>query len=139
MKNIIILAVLIVVVGSVIFYTGFENRVFGEVDSSGCTVSLSTKVTIGDDVSTQVLPITGNRAWAVIQQPANATNTVAVSFDAGEAAVLGQGYQLHDYATSTGNTDKVTFGRNVELPYTGAVTAITNNGTTTVLVTECIY
>lgn len=103
-----------------------------------CTVSTSTAMVVGPTSST-LLAEHSRRAWAVIQQPRNATNTVALSFDAGSAAVIGKGYQLFDMATSTGEASKMTFGLNTEMPYTGTVTGIASAGTSSVLVTECRY
>jgi hypothetical protein len=104
-----------------------------------CSISTSTAVIIGPQVSTTILAKHSRRAWATIQQPRNATNTVALSFSNGDAAVLGRGYQLFDIATSTGEASQVSFGLNTDLPYTGAVTGITSVSSTTVLVTECRY
>jgi hypothetical protein len=111
----------------------------GGSSASDCTITTSSFVAVGATTSATILSGHSRRAWASIQQPRNATNTVALSFDEGAAAVLGSGYQLFDMATSTGEASKVVFGLNTDLPYTGAVTGITSSGTSSVLVTECRY
>lgn len=103
-----------------------------------CNNVTSTSTVIGNQVSTQVLATSSRRAWARIQQPINATNTVAISFAGGTAAVLGTGVQLSP-STSTSPVPFVDFGLNADLPYVGAVQAITSTGSTTVLVTQCVY
>jgi len=110
---------------------------------ASCNVRVSTKAVVGNESSATILSAHPNRAWARIQQPANATNTVYLSFDEGASAVSGSGMFLTDgitvigYASST--LDNVVFGLNTDMPYNGAVTGITNTGSTTVLVTECIF
>jgi hypothetical protein len=136
MKNYILGIAFMVGVLALVFH---GMTVDGAIDSSKCEVESTQVVSVGDDISSTLLSAKGNRAWAVIQQPLNATNTVALSFNEGAAAVLGQGYQLFDFSTSTGEASKITFGRNTEFPYVGAVTGKTNYGSTTLLVTECLY
>jgi hypothetical protein len=115
----------------------FENQSLGQINSRGCSVSSTLVAGVGNQVSSTVLSAKGNRAWARIQQPNNATNTVALSFDEGAAAVLGRGVSLNNNATST--IPDISFGLATAFPYTGAVTGITDIGSTTVLVTECSY
>lgn len=107
--------------------------------AQSCLTTTSSVATVGDDESGTLLSANGRRAFAIIQQPTNATNTVALSTDEGAAAVLGSGYQLDDIATSTGEASKFIVGLATDMPYTGAITGLTNNGSTTVLVTECTY
>lgn len=106
-------------------------------NASKCTVATSTRVVVNPQ-STSILPAYSLRAWAIIQQPRNATNTIALSIDEGAAAVLGSGFEL-SVGTSSSPSHQFTFGLNTELPYTGEVTGIASAGTTTVLVTECRY
>lgn len=103
-----------------------------------CTVVTSTSSSVGNQVSRQVLASSSRRAWARIEQPVNATNTVAISIAGDAAAVIGQGVQLTP-ATSTNPVVVFDFGLNTDLPYTGAIQAITNTGTTSVTVSQCIY
>lgn len=106
--------------------------------ADACTVFTVSSVTIGNQQSTQILSSHANRAFATLQQPINATNTVNVSFATGTAATLTSGLQL-PAATSTSPSPSLTFGLATDKPYTGAVTAITNVASTTLLVTECLY
>ena len=106
------------------------------VRDAGCTVSHSV-ATIGDDIASTILAANQKRAWATIQQPTNATNTPSLSF--GGTAVLGQDFILDDVPTSTAERASITFGRNTDFPFVGAVSGITNLGSTTVNVTECTY
>ena len=117
-----------------------ENSVPAVLGAS-CTTSTTRVVSIGTTTATTVLSASSTRAWASIQVPQAATNTVAIAF--GGTAALGQGYQLvpvQEMNVPTGTTTpSVQFGLRTDLPYAGAVTALTNNGSTTVLVTECNF
>ena len=109
-------------------------------DGAVCTVSSVVAVTIGDDISTEVLAASTNRAWARISVGNNATNTVFASFDEGAAATLNNGIGLNIANTGgASSTPYIDFGITTPFPYNGAVTAITNYGTTTLLVTVCDY
>lgn len=116
-----------------------ENQVPAVLGAS-CTPGATRFVTIGHQAQTTVFSTSTARAWASIQVPANATNTVALAL--GGTATLGQGYQLvPTSASGTGGTTtpSIQLGLKTDLPYTGIVTALTNNGTTTVLVIECNF
>jgi hypothetical protein len=129
----------IAIIAFVFTVKGGNQTNLSGVQNDRCTVS-STEVAVVNPSSTSILSANGTRAWAIIQQPVNATNTIALSFDEGADAVLGQGYQLADISTSTGEAQaSPMFGRGTEFPYTGEVTAIASVGTTTVLITECSY
>lgn len=106
------------------------------LSSYPCSVVTSTSTVVGSQVSTTVLATSSRRAWARIEQPVNATNTIAVSI-AG-AAVIGQGVQLTP-ATSTSPVAFFDFGLNTDLPYTGAIQAIANAASTSVAVSQCVY
>ena len=134
-KIYILIAVVILIGGCFWFFDRDEDPFKGAFDAK-CNVTQSV-ATIGDDISSEILAASGVRAWAVIQQPISATNTPSLSFDEGAAAVAGQGYTLDDVSSSTDETPR--FGRNAFFAYTGAVTGITNNGSTTVNVIECNY
>ena len=110
----------------------------GGLTAAKCSVNTVTAAPIGDDVSLTVLAANETRAWAEISletlaADGVATNTPRLSFDEGAAATLNDGRKL---STST---PTIVFGRNTDFPYTGAVTGITNTGSTTVRVTECTY
>lgn len=117
--------------------------VSADIDSPRCTTRLSGSATVGSQVSSVVAATTSlaqagaDRAFLRIQQALTtgsfATSTVYLSLDEGAPAVVGQGMML---ATTTPYVD---IGLNTNHPYTGTVTAITNSGSTTVLVEECVY
>jgi len=110
---------------------------FEGIRDSGCAVSDVTAKAIGASNSSTILSASQKRAWAKIQRVETdggvGTSTPFLSFDEGAAATLNNGLPL---ATSS---PYIEFGRNEELPYVGAVTGITNTGSTTVYVTECLY
>jgi len=115
-----------------------QNTSLGGIADSGCTVSSVAMKTVGHQLSSTILSAAGNRAWAIIQQPINATNTVNVVLDEGNAATITSGIQLSS-ATTSNSMSSFVFGRNTDMPYIGAVTGITNIGSTTVNVIECLY
>lgn len=132
-----------VLIAGAILLTGsqfFEDNgtTLSGAGSGNCRVGTDAIKQIGDDNSSTVLTAKSNRAWAKIQMPSNATNTAAVSFDEGAAATLVSGTLLGEVNATT-TTESITFGLNTDFPYTGAVTAITNNSTTSVHVVECLY
>lgn len=98
-----------------------------------CNVTQTVK-TIGHQYSTKILD-KGARSWAIIQQPLNATNTVALSFDNASSTVA-RGYKLYP-PVSASTTDSVKFGYATDLPLQNAVEAITSTGSTTITVIEC--
>ena len=93
-----------------------------------CQVTES-KVAIGHQAATQLLAQSSSRQWAIVQQPLNATNTVALSF-AG-SAVVGTGYELPAATTS------LTFGLGTDIRTGSAITARSSTGSTTVKVIQC--
>lgn len=116
-----------------------ENSLPAKLGAS-CTTSTTRSVPVGHQEALTVFSASTTRAWASIQVPSSATNTVAIAF--GGTAAIGQGYQLvpTSYSGTGGTTTpSVQFGLNTDLPYTGAVTALTNTGSTTLLVTECNF
>src|SRR4029077_9648570 len=104
----------------------------------GCIVSTSSSVVIGNQFSEWLWPTTTRRAWAKIQQPLNASNTVSISFRHGAAATLSSPNQL-TMATSTNPVPILLFGIETDIPYQGPVRALTNIGSTTVFVQQCVY
>ena len=99
-------------------------------------MSATTSVIVGNQSSTIVVPAYAQNAFARIQQPLNATNTVRLGF--GVAAVPGVGTKL-GLMSSSSIPDSITFGLNTDLPFTGSVSAITDLGSTTVDVIICRY
>lgn len=112
-----------------------SDSTFGEA-TRVCTVTQSV-VTVGNQFSTQILA-KGSRQWAIIQQPTNATNTVALSFD-NASSTMARGYTLAPDVTPdvASTTDKVVIGFATDLPTSNAVEAITSTGSTTLRVIEC--
>ena len=107
-----------------------------------CDVSTVAIATVGFEtvaaLSTQLLSTSSLRAWARIQQPASATNTIAVSFNEDQAAALEGGLLIGDHS-ATNTPTFIDFGLNTDFPYTGAVRGLADKGTTTVHVTQCNY
>lgn len=115
-------------------------EVLGSMANAKCNVSSTGTSTIGHQVSRTLLAANENRAWAIIEQPANASNTAHISFDEGAAAVVGGGWWTLTPATTTSPLSKTeAFGRATMFPYTGEVTGITNTSSSTVIITECSY
>lgn len=132
-----------VIIGMIIFLALPNSEIKLKGGAGGqyartCTTNTVSPVSIGNQESKTVLSSYGLRAWARIAMPSNATNTVYVSFDEGAASTLNSGLPLGQLNATT-TTNYIDFGLNTDFPYTGAVTALTNVGTTTVLVTECRY
>ena len=109
--------------------------------ASRCDVATSTVKEIGPiSAGTQtVLDAYSNRAWARISTQRNGTSTVFLSFDEGAAAVVNAGFGLNMAGTTSSTPQYVDFGLSTFFPYVGAVTAVMNNGSSTLLVTECRY
>lgn len=97
-----------------------------------------TVVAVGHQAATQLLPVNPARQWAIVQQPLNATNTLALSLD-GSAAV-GSGYELPPASVISGtatSTPEFRFGYATDIRTGNALSARTNNGSTTAKVLEC--
>lgn len=93
--------------------------------------------TIGNILATSSL-----RAYARISVGDNATNTYFLSFDQGAKAAPDKGLPLNHLNGVAGNataTPFIEFGLNTAFPYTGAVSAASETGTSTLLVLECVY
>lgn len=108
-------------------------RVFG----SSCTVYTQVAVAVNATATTTLLAASSSRAWARIQQPINASNTVQLALN-GLPLLVNAGLQLTP-ATTSSAVPLIDFGLNTGFPYTGAVTASTTAGASTVFVTECGY
>jgi len=109
------------------------------ITAAQCTLGTATRVTVGNQASSVILAAAGNRAWAMIQSPSSATNTVAISL--GGTPTIGSGIEINSTSTDTTVVPMTyfTFGRNTDLPYTGAINGLTNLGSTTIQVVECLY
>ncbi len=102
-----------------------------------CTVTTSSKAVVGHQLSSTLLAANSLRSWARVSLVTTAggvaTNTIAVSLDEGASASLGNGLTI---ATGTPTLD---VGKNTDQAYTGAITGLTDTGSTTVMITECEY
>lgn len=119
-----------------ILFVFFTTQTKAEIYSNSCNISTSTAVSISLYGSTNILATSSNRAWAMIELLPSATNTVFLNFAGGATAVANKGIAL---GTTTSNINSITFGRNADMPYVGAVTGIPSVATSSVLVTECLY
>jgi hypothetical protein len=126
----------ILFVFSVVTQNG-PNQALAEINSSGCTAS-SSVITIGHQASTMIAPPNSNRASLHVEQPDIATNTVYSRLSS-SAATTANGTLILEKVSSTSTRSWYELGKNTSLPYTGAVTAITDTGSSSVRVTECIY
>lgn len=153
-KNSLVLWLLLVVLGGIVLWGSPKDNIFGapalldenrnpRVFGSSCVTTNSIGVagkgnTIGNVLATSTL-----RAWARISVGDNATNTIFLSFDEGAKAVADTGVPLNFANGTVGgeatSTPFVDFGLKTNLPYTGAVSATAETGTTTLLITECNY
>lgn len=107
-----------------------ENNI-PAVFGSSCDSASVAVVPVGHQLATVAQATTTRRALLRIQQPFNATNTLAVAIN-GVVAVFGQGLLVN----ATSSTE---VGLTTTFPYTGSVSVITNNGSTTILVSTCTY
>lgn len=114
-----------------------DAQMLGGVNAPKCTVSSTETATVGHQLTTTLLAENGTRAYTRIQTRSGEGNTISLSFDEGAAAVVGEGLQLGNFASTSENY--IEFGRATNFPYTGAVTGITNTSSTTLMITECSY
>lgn len=135
-----IVAMFLVIFGVGIIKTNFgSSTVNAEVYSRACSIQSISPVNIGHQLSTQILATTSNRAYARIQIPDNATNTVRLAFG-GSSATASNGIIIGGAITNGAtSTPFIEFGLNTDFPFVGAVQGLTDNGSTTVDVTTCIY
>lgn len=129
---------LIAVTGVGMYNQAIHGNILGDLSKEAivggdpvrlCTTT-QTVVRIGNEASTKVLNA-GSRQWAIIQQPANATNTVALSLSQASSTIT-NGYKLN-----SGTTTELRLGFATNLPTSNFVEAITSAGSTTVTVLEC--
>lgn len=105
-----------------------------------CDTYSSTSATVGADISSTILTAYSNRAYARIQVVNSASSTISLSFDEGADAVVGEGITLNQYELGGATTTPyIEFGLNTDFPYVGAITGITNMGSTTLQITECRF
>mgnify|MGYP001585164164 CR=1 FL=1 len=120
------------------------TSVFAGKGDAGCAINNSTSTPIGNQASTRVFSTSTPSilAFARISIGDDATNTVYLMFNndatstAAKAGIVLGGANTNG-ATST--TNYIDFGLNALFPYTGSVQGRTDNGSTTVLVTSCVY
>jgi hypothetical protein len=131
MKNSLTLAICALAIGAMatVIIVSFvqKSQTFGSISLGTCQVTHSV-ASVGHQQTRTVLDASTRRQWAIVQQPANASNTVSLSF--GGTAVAGQGYQL--IATSS-----IMLGFATDLRTGAAITARTASASSTVLVTTC--
>lgn len=122
-----------------------DTNIWPVVDGSTCQVSVTTSVLIGHDESLTILAASSTRAWARIQVPNGATSTTFLNLDSSTASsTVGNGLALFATTTTNGQVMLISptfidIGIQTNFPMTGAITAINNNGSSTILVTECGY
>ena len=131
----IALALIFTVFVIVIFANLKEEETFagnGGVSATECDIFTQTAVSIGDDVSTEVVASHARNAYVLLELNVDETNGVYLGF--GSAGVEDQGISL-----DASNITKLESGLNSNFPFTGAINAITDTSSTTLLVTVCRY
>ena len=113
-----------------------ENRVASTLGQS--CVPTHSVVEVGDEATTALVSASKLRAWVMIQQPLNATNTLSLNITAGDA-VDGEGISLTNSTTTAGLLSYFEIGIDVDRPATSTIAGITNLASTTALVTDCLY
>jgi len=141
MKNYLIITGIIIIGIGVYFLLPSKQPPIGANASPAtraCTPVTVNKQYVGNANSLTILSANSLRAWARIENLVNATNTIHLAFASGTSATVNSGFILTE-ATSTSPVPYIDFGLNTDIPYVGAVTGITNKGSTTINVTECVY
>lgn len=146
--GILMVALLIAVIATVAMRSTFASAgVSGQgsqadacVNGGIQSVATDTLVTIGNQFTTKLVGTSSNRAFVRIQNIINATNSVQLILnDTQTTSFTTNGSEILTAATTTSPVTALTFGLNTNFPYTGAIRAITNAGSTTVQVTVCNY
>ena len=135
MKKYILPVVGLIILGAIIYSLQPKSQSFGTTGGDlavACNATTVSVVSVGNHSSVEVLATSSRRAWAIVSQPINATNTVVVNINQDALATLTNGFPL-------AATSSIVLGLNTPLPYTGSISAITNTGSSTVLVTQCTY
>lgn len=109
-----------------------EAKSTSALATSLCDVT-AVKVAVGNQAVTQLL-VAGSYQWVSVEQPINATNTVSIGM--GFTPKADTGFLLTP-ATSTSPVPYMRVGFAPDIPYRGALSAITNVGSTTVVVLSC--
>lgn len=104
----------------------------GGIGASACTISSQSAVSIGDDVSTEIIASGARNAYAIIELDNGEQDGIHLAF--GTAATVGNGTEL-----SSTSLQSFEVGLNTDFPFTGSVNAITQQSSTSVLVTVCKY
>lgn len=104
-------------------------------DGANCDITTRTAKAVGDDLTTEVLATSTNRAWARISVPRNATNTSFAEFNDIDATT-NSAFALGAASTTPSSLE---FGLTTSFPYIGAVNVINSPASSTVLVVECVY
>lgn len=136
MKNIIQIIIALVVGGAAVLLLTGSPKLGGtsSLASYPCTTVTTTSSTIGNQSATTLLTASSRRAWARVSVPANATSTFYLSL--GGTASVGNGIVLNGVSSTTNYMD---VGLNASAPFTGAITGITNIGSTTAVISSCSY
>lgn len=108
-----------------------SETAFGEA-TRVCNVT-HTNVAVGPANRTTLLAA-GTRQWAIIQQPVNATNTVAIAI--GTTATSSPGFELTP-ATTTSPVPMLSLGYATDYPTSAIVYGWTTSASSSVRVTEC--
>lgn len=140
----IVIAVAVLIVGAFLYtmWPSTQKDLLSGVSGSGsqadaCTASTSV-VTVLSSASTQILGTSTNRAYARIQQPLNATNTIALALNNAPVTNAIPIISLENASTTVGQT-RYEFGLATPFPYTGAIAASSSNGTAVLQVIQCLY
>lgn len=127
-------AYFMVAIASLLNFSAFAGQ--GGEGATSCDVISSSKVVIGNQSSKEIVATHAQNAYVIVTQPINATNTVSLGFDTD--ATTASGFVIGS-STATYHPTVLEMGLNTDFPYTGAVNAITNLGSTTIGVTICRY
>ena len=133
---------LVMAICASILFLGFINvpYAYGANATKGtvsCTASTSA-IRVGHQVATTIADANAIRSLARLQIAQNATNTYYIAWG-GQTATVANGYPLFPQLStaSTSFNLSVDSGLNTDFADTGAISVITNNGTTTINLTTC--
>jgi hypothetical protein len=111
-------------------------------EAKACTMATSTLMVIGKDIPAFVAATSSRRATLVIQPVS--TSTLALNFNGAVASSTTNSGQFYGAQVATGGSSSTSTpvykaGLATDNPYVGAISAINLFGTSTALVTECVY
>ena len=121
-----------------------DTQGYGSAATRGtpaCATASSTTFAVGKDLSSVIIGTTSARAFGKLMLFPNATNTVYVAFD-GKTATVANGFPIFTTGSPTASSSEVAFlefGLDTDFPYTGAISVISNNGSTTLNAINCAY